>query len=61
MAKALEQEPQVQIFGRDNVKKIHNAYGPFTYFLAFNHLPRRRKQIKQLLLVRRATTAKFLT
>jgi hypothetical protein len=49
MAKALEQEPQVQISGRDNVKKIHNAYGPFTYFLA------------QLLLVRRATTAKFLT
>jgi hypothetical protein len=45
MAKALEQEPQVQIFGRDNVKKIHSAYGPFTYFLAFNHLPRRRKQI----------------
>jgi len=38
MEKALELEPQVQIFEMDNIKKIHNAYGPFTYLLAFNQL-----------------------
>jgi len=61
MAKALEQEPQVQIFGRDNVKNNPQRLWPIYVFPSIQPPPKEKKQIKQLLLVRRATTAKFLT